>query len=101
MKDLLTMLLPVIVAALTNLIYEYFQKAVALLQKLPAPVTRILVGVLSYGLTVATVKLGVVLSVADPTMLSQADMAALASAGLSYVFHLGDQTKKLQPPANG
>ncbi len=94
MTEFLTYILPVVVAAVATGAFEYFQKAVALLNALPAIAKQVIVALATFGLTKLAVFLGITLSVLDPTQLTSGDVSALISAGLAYVFHLGKQTKE-------
>ena len=93
MNDLIITLLPILVAGVTTYAFDALQKGVTLLDKLPALAKQLLVASLAFGLTKASVVLGVQLTTVDPTSLTQGDLSALISASLAYVFHLGGKTK--------
>ena len=59
MRDLLMLLIPVIVASLTTILFEKFQQGLTLLDKAPAYAKQILVTVLAFGLTKLAALLGV------------------------------------------
>src|ERR1019366_7723223 len=88
---ILPVLLPIIVAALTVAGFELLQKGVAIIDGLPAAIKQVLVGVISYLLTAGSAALGIHLSTTDITGLSSADLSALISSGLAFVFHLSAQ----------
>jgi hypothetical protein len=93
---LILYLIPLVVASLTTPIYEVLQKSLALLQRLPAVVTRVLVGLLAFGLT-KIAAFGIALTSTDVTLLTNQDVGALFSAGLAYLFHLSDRQKAQGP----
>jgi hypothetical protein len=98
--NILSVLLPILVAALTTLGFEYLQKAITLVDALPDVVKRLIVGAVSFGLTALAAALGVHLSSSDPTALQSGDLSALIAAGLSYVFHLSGQTQAVAVATN-
>jgi uncharacterized membrane protein len=93
LNQLLGIVVPVIVAALTTFGFEWLQKANAWLNRQDAVLKRILVAVISALLTIAASKLGVALGDASLGGLTQSDLSGLISAALSFIFHLGDQAK--------
>lgn len=84
-------LLPIVVGALTFVGFEGLQKLVSVIDKLPATVKQIAVGVIAYGLTAGAGALGVHLSSTNIAGLTSQDLSTLISAGLAYAFHLGAQ----------
>lgn len=96
MTDLLTYLLPVVVAAITQPLFEALQRAVTLLDAIPKALKPVVVALLTYGGTKLGVWLGVTLSIVDPTQWTAQDVGALAAAGLAMVLHLGVK-KPAQP----
>lgn len=95
MRDLLMLLIPVIVASLTTILFEQFQKGLTLLDKAPAWTKQILVTVLAFGLTKLAALLGVSLSTTGVVDLKPEDFSALLSSGLAFLFHNGAKTKAL------
>ena len=95
MRDLLMLLIPVIVASLTTILFEQFQKGLTLLDKAPAWTKQILVTVLAFGLTKLAALLGVSLSTTGVVDLKPEDFSALLSSGLAFLFHNGAKTKTL------
>jgi hypothetical protein len=91
-KDFLMFILPIIVGAIVVPLYDLVQKFVSVLNGLPPAITRILVGGTAF-LVSKGVALGLVLTGADVTALTQGDVGALASAGLAYLFKLADKPK--------
>lgn len=90
---LFPVLLPVIVAALTTVLFEQIQKAVAFLDAMPAITKQVSVVVITYGLTAAGAALGVTLST-DLAAITPEELSALLSAGLAFVFHGSMKTKE-------
>lgn len=93
LQSLLAMLLPVIVATLTFAGFEGLQKLIGWVDKLPAPIKQIAVGVLSYLLTAAAGLAGLHLSSTDIAGMNQADVSALISYGIANIFHLQGAAK--------
>lgn len=96
MTEFLTFMLPILVAAVTTYLFEGLQKVVALIDGLPAVVKQVAVAAIAFGLTKLSVLLGIQLTTTDVAGLQPADVSALASAGLAYVFHLGQQAKAMK-----
>ncbi len=96
MHEFVTMLIPVVVAAVTMPLFDGFTRVVGFLDKLPAWGKQIAVAVLSFGITKLAVVLGVQLSVVDVAALTSQDVAALASAGFTYLFKLGKTQKEIR-----
>jgi hypothetical protein len=90
MKDFLSFILPIVVGALVVPLYDAVQKFVSILNGLPPYITRMLVGATAFGVT-KLAAMGIALTGADITALTQGDVGALASAGLAYVFKLADK----------
>lgn len=84
-------LMPILVAALTTLGFEWLQKGVTAVDALPDLIKRLIVGCVTVGLVALAAALHVTLSSTDPTALGQPDVQALIAAGLSYLFHLGNK----------
>lgn len=78
MRDFLSYLIPVVVAALSTTIAELIQKANAALDSLPAAVKQVAVAAITYGLVKTAAVIGA--DVNDPQ--------AMLAAALTYVFHL-------------
>lgn len=87
LKDLLNVLFPVVVASVTHPLYDAIQKSVGVIQKLPAPVTRVLVGLSATGIYALGAK-GLQLTGSDALSITQNDVGVLASAGMAYLFKL-------------
>lgn len=96
MAEFVTMLIPIVVAALTMPLFDGFTRVVGFLDRMPAWAKQIAVAVLSFAITKVAVLLGVQLSVVDVTMLTSQDVAALASAGFTYIFKLGKTQKDIR-----
>jgi hypothetical protein len=95
LAELLPVLLPIIVAGLTTVLFEKFQDALTALEKAPAIVKQVAVALLAFGLTKAAAFLGVAITTGDPGALTPQDFNALLSAGLAYLFHQGVKAKAL------
>jgi hypothetical protein len=95
MKDFITFLLPIVVAGVTTYLAELLQKAVSVIDALPAVAKQVLVAALAFGLTKGALFLGVQLTSTDLASLAgnTGDITALTSAALAYVFHLGTTIK--------
>lgn len=91
---LLPVLLPILVAGLTTTVFEYFQKLLGVVERLPAIAKQAAVAVIAYGLTYAGVQLGVTIA-PDVSAVTAEDFSALLSAGLAFLFHQGAKTKAL------
>lgn len=89
---LFPVVLPVLVASLTMWGFERVQDLIALVDALPAFAKQIAVVVIAYMLTAAGAALGVTIST-DLAAITPADLSALLSAGLAFVFHQGVKTK--------
>lgn len=87
MQDLILTLIPVLVAGLTQYVVELLQKAVTLLDRLPALAKQVLVVAVAFGLTKAAAFLGVTLTTTDLQLLGSQDIQALLSAALAFLFH--------------
>lgn len=96
MKDFLLVMIPVIVAAVSMPLFDGFTKAVGFLDKLPAWGKQIAVAALTFGATKLAILLGVQMTIVDATTLTQQDVAALFSAGLTYIFKLGKTQKEIR-----
>src|SRR5690606_9511548 len=93
MLELVAVLIPIVVAGVTTWLFDRLKEALAIVDEAPAMVKQALVAVVAFGLTKLSIMLGVTLTSADVTMLTEADLAGLLSAGLSYLFHNGKQAK--------
>jgi hypothetical protein len=91
---LLPVLLQILVAGLTTTVFEYFQKLLLVVERLPAIAKQASVAVIAYGLTYAGVQLGVTIA-PDVSAVTADDFSALLSAGLAFLFHQGAKTKAL------
>ncbi len=96
MLELIGVLIPIVVAALTTFLFDKLKDGVTLLDKAPAWVKQVIVAVVAFGLTKASLFLGVTLSTDDITAITSTDLSALLSASLSYLFHAGKQAKLLR-----
>ena len=96
MQELVLTLIPIVVAGLTTWVYDKLKQGVTLLDKAPAFVAQIAVAVIAFGLTKASVVLGVSLSTTDIGALTSGDVQALLSASLAYLFHAGKQAKAIR-----
>jgi hypothetical protein len=94
--DFLTVLIPIIVAGLTTIIFDGLKRGLDVLDNAPMLVKQALVAVLAVALTKAAAALGIVLSTSDVYALNPEDISALASAGLAYLFHAGKQNKAIR-----
>jgi len=94
-NELLPVVLPIIVAGLTTVLFEKFQQGITALEKSPAIVKQLTVAVLAYGLTKAAAVTGVALTSGDPAALTAQDFNALLSSGLAFLFHQGTKSKAL------
>lgn len=95
MIGLLAVLVPVVVAALTQRLYERFQGILTFVSKWPAWLTRIAVSIVAYGLALLVLRLIVAAGVGSTADLPTVASAALGATVGAYLFHLGDQMKKL------
>lgn len=95
MKELLTVLIPILVGGTTTWLMAQLKKGTALLANLPAVVQQVLVGALSYGFIKLAALLTITLSTYDPTQFINTDVAAITAAGLAFVFHLGKKTSEI------
>jgi len=95
MRDLVMLLIPVVVASLTTILFEKFQQGLTVLDKAPSYVKQVLVTVLAFGLTKLAALLGVSLSTTGIVDLKPEDFSALLSSGLAFLFHNGAKTKAL------
>lgn len=95
----LGMLIPLLVAVLTTIAVQGVQKASETVDRLPAMVKRVAVGLIAWGLTYLASKAGITLSTSELGALNEADISALLSAGLAYVFHLSDKLKETDTKA--
>ncbi len=95
MADFLQFLLVPLVAALVTYGYDYFSKAVSLLDKIPSVLRPVVIAAASFGAMKLTALIGITLG-ADPTVWTATDLEALVSALLSYVFKLGKNQKELR-----
>lgn len=93
LRELMATMLPVVVAALTTLSMEGLQRVLAWVHRLPAVAKRVVVVLLSFVLTRVALVVGAPLGVVDVTALGEADVSALLSGSLAYLFHLGDQAR--------
>jgi len=91
--DLVAVLIPIVVAGVTTFVFDRLKAFVSILDDAPAMVKQVVVAALAFGLTQASVALGVALSTTDITAFTNADVSALLSAGLAYLFHAGKQAK--------
>mgnify|MGYP006908232858 CR=1 FL=1 len=91
--ELLATLLPIIVAGLTTVASEYLQRANEWVAARGPFVKRIVVVTVAFYLTKLSA-MGVALTGTDVTALTEGDIGAILSAGLAFVFHLGDKVKK-------
>ncbi len=96
MLDFVTVLIPIIVAGLTTVIFDGLKRALAVLDTAPAIVKQALVAVMAVALTKAAAFFGLTLSTTDIGALNPEDIQALASAALAYLFHAGKQAKALR-----
>jgi hypothetical protein len=94
LHDLVGILIPIIVGAVTVPLYDGLQAAITFLERFPAWVTRIIVGVGAYFLGLL-VQAGVQLTGVDLTAFGQSDVAALAAAGLAFLFKLADRNEEV------
>lgn len=95
MKDLLTMLMPVIVGGITTTAMTWLKKGVAVLATLPAILQQVIVATTSWGLMQLSALASVALTSFDIRTLVDVDVASLAAAGFAFAFHLGAQNKAI------
>lgn len=88
MQELITYLIPVIVASVSQPLYEWMQEAFRWLDNVPAWIKPIIFALVTFGGTKLTVFLGVAVSVVDPTQWTAGDVGAIAAAGLGAVLHV-------------
>lgn len=93
--EYLVYILPVVLAVVTTDGAEWLQKVSTLFNGLKPGVKRLVVATGSFLLTKAAAA-GIALTTTDPTMLANSDLMALLSAGLSFIFHLGNQAKAVR-----
>lgn len=93
MTELIGILIPIVVAGATTFVFDKLKDGLTILDRAPAFVKQVIVAIVAFGLTKASVFLGVSLSTTDIAALSSADLSALLSASLAYVFHTGKQAK--------
>ena len=91
--DLVAVLIPIVVAGVTTVAFDKLKAFIGVLDEAPAMVKQLVVATFAWGLTQASVALGVALSTTDITAFTSADVSALLSAGLAYLFHAGKQAK--------
>lgn len=85
MTEFIQFILPIAVAAIVVPLYDALQRGIGLLNGLPAPVTRIIVGATAFLVSKAAAA-GIALTGADVTALTQNDVGNLATAALAYLF---------------
>lgn len=93
MNDFILAIVPVVIGAITVPLFEQVQKGVTLIDTLPPWAKQIAAAVIAFGLTKLGAVLGVALNVVDPSQLTQENVAALASAGFTYLFKSHAQAK--------
>lgn len=96
MLELVGILIPILVAALTTFLFDKLKDAITLLDDAPAWVKQAIVAIVAFGLTKGSLFLGITLTTTDITAMPPADLSALLSASLSYLFHAGKQAKQIQ-----
>lgn len=93
LMGLFPVLLPILVAGITTVAFEWLQKAVSLIDALPALAKQVAVVVIAYLLTAAGAFLGVTIST-DLAMITPEELSALFSAGVAFIFHQGTKTRE-------
>lgn len=94
--DLIATLIPIVVAGLTTWAFDRLKGFVSIIDDASPVIKQVAVAVIAFFLTQASVALGVALSTTDITAFTEADVSALLSAGLAYLFHAGKQAKLLR-----
>lgn len=87
MMDLLATLIPVLVAGVTQYLVQALKKFVTIVDDFPALVKQLIVVLVAFGLTKASLVLGVTLGTTDLAALGSEDVSALLSAALAFLFH--------------
>src|SRR5690606_17657459 len=95
MLDFLTVLIPIIVAGLTTVLFDGLKRLLGILDAAPALLKQAIVAVLAVALTKVSALLGIALSTNDMGAISVTYISALASAAVVYLFHAGKQAKAL------
>ena len=86
-NDWILGLSPVIVGAIVQPLFELLQKAITVLDKIPAWAKQISVVLLAMAIVKGAAYFGVLFNIVDPAQLTQENLAALASAVIAYIFH--------------
>lgn len=92
---ILSVVLPVLVAGLTTLIAGLLFKLNTALETMPDLLKRVIVPIIASLLTLLSTKLNVVLQGHDLATLMPADVQALLSAAIAYLFHSQDKQKAI------
>lgn len=87
MADLIATLIPVLVAGVTQYLVQVLKKFVTLVDGFPALAKQVIVVLVAFGLTKASLALGVTLGTTDLTALGSEDVSVLLSAALAFLFH--------------
>lgn len=93
LNELLPLVLPVVVAFLTQHGFELLQRGLVILNKAPVIIKQVAVVVIAFGLTKLSIMLGVDLPTTDIAGLAAEDLSALIAAGFAYAFHAGAKAK--------
>lgn len=87
-RDYVSVVLPVLVAALSTMLAEWLQRFITWIDRWAPIWKRLLVISLTFWLAKASAFLGVTIGASDITDLTATDLGALSSAALAYLFHL-------------
>lgn len=94
MTEFISVILPIAIGALVTWGYDYVQKAIALLEKIPSSFKPVVVAALAYGTMTLAQTIGLELGVYDPTVWGEGDWAQFLTATMSYIFKLGKGQKE-------
>ena len=93
---ILGVLLPILIAAVTVPLFGAVQKAMVVVDNLPAWAKQMAVGAITFLFTKLASFLGIQVGLIDPMHMTPDNLSALLSAGMAFLFHQSANTTAIK-----